>query len=129
MKFLKVFGLFLLIHVAAWAGTHFYLTQQTTEVLVVVDTSYNLKPQFSAMEDWINKFEANTRYKTIVVGTDKALLGKLSDIKAKSAIFRTAFGRMTEADLARYNESKAVEKILLSDGTIQPSGWKVVKFP
>ncbi|MEN9434297.1 MAG: hypothetical protein RLZZ422_1886 [Pseudomonadota bacterium] len=129
MKFLKVFSLFIILQAAAWAGTHFYLKQHAEEVLVIVDTSFALKPQFSAMEDWINQFEAKTRYKTIVVGTDKALLGKLTDIKAKSSIFRTAFGRMTEADLNRYNESKAVEKILLSDGSIHPSGWKVIKFP
>lgn len=129
MKFIKIFSVFLLLNIAAWVGTHYYLSLNRAEILVVVDTSFGLKPQFSAMEDWIKNLEGNTRYKRITIGTDKALLGDLSTIKAKSSIFRTAFGRMSETDLSRYSNSTAVQKILLSDGSIQPSGWKVIKFP
>ena len=37
MKGLKIFGLFLVLHVAAWAGTHVYLSQHQPDVLIVVD--------------------------------------------------------------------------------------------
>ena len=129
MKFIQIFSVFVLLNLAAWIGTHYYLSKNKAEILVVVDTSFALKPQFSAMEDWIKHLETNTRYKRITMGTDKALLGDLSTIKAKSSIFRTAFGRMSETDLGRYSNSTASQKILLSDGSIQPNGWKVVKFP
>lgn len=129
MKGLKIFGLFFVLHVAAWAGTHVYLSQHQPDVLIVVDTSYALKPQFAAMERWITARETSTRYKKIVVGTDKALLGELASLKSREAIFRTAFGRMSEDNLQRYAQTSAVEKILLSDGTINPAGWTVVKFP
>jgi hypothetical protein len=36
---------------------------------------------------------------------------------------------MSEDNLQRYAQTSAVEKILLSDGTINPPGWTVVKFP
>ncbi|UOG93580.1 MAG: hypothetical protein L3K52_07580 [Candidatus Thiothrix sulfatifontis] len=129
MKGLKIFGLFLVLHAAAWAGTHVYLSQHQPDVLIVVDTSYALKSQFAAMERWIAAREANTRYKKIVVGTDKALLGELASLKSREAIFRTAFGRMSEENLQRYASTPAVEKILLSDGSIKPEGWTVVTFP
>lgn len=128
MKLLKVFALFIVLHIVAWAGTHTYLSKQQPDVLVVVDTSYALKPHFGAMEEWINHLQVSTRYKRIVVGTDKALLGDLQSIPSKSVIFRSAFGRMSVDNLKRYEETPAVEKILLSDGSIQPAGWKVVTF-
>lgn len=129
MKVLKVFALFLVLHVAAWAGTHVYLSQHQPQVLVVVDTSYAMKPQFGAMEAWIDKLQASARYQHIVVGTDKAMLGDLDSIQSKANIFRTVFGRMTVENLQRYESVAASEKILLSDGSIRPAGWKVVVFP
>ncbi|SEA85489.1 MAG: hypothetical protein QJT81_05525 [Candidatus Thiothrix putei] len=129
MKRLTVFGLFLVLHLAAWAGTHVYLKQHQPDILVVVDTSYALKPQFAAMERWIAHREANTRYQRIIVGTDKALLGELATLKSRDAIFRTAFGRMSADNLQRYEATIAREKILLSDGSIRPQGWTVVTFP
>jgi len=128
MKLIKVFALFLLLHGAAWAGAHWYLSQNKPEVLLVVDTSYSMKPKFTEMREWIENFEAGSRYKTVIVGTDKALLGKLADLKSPSVIFRTSFGRMAETSLQRYADSPAKEKILLSDGTIDPEGWKLVTF-
>ena len=128
MKLLKVFALFLLLHGASWAGAHWYLGQNKPEVLVVVDTSYAMKTKFNEVGDWIDSFASSSRYKTVVVGTDKALLGEFSTLKSRSVIFRTAFGRMTEASLARYAKHSASEKVLLSDGSIKPDGWKVVSF-
>jgi len=80
------------------------------------------------MRDWIASFESSSRYKTVIVGTDKALLGNLAELKSHSVIFRTAFGRMTETNLQRYSSSNNKEKILLSDGSLTPDGWKLVIF-
>ena len=128
MKLVKIFSLFLVLHIVAWSGAHWYLSQNKPEVLLVVDTSYSMKPKFSEMRDWIASFESSSRYKTVIVGTDKALLGNLAELKSHSVIFRTAFGRMTETNLQRYSSSKNKEKILLSDGSLTPDGWKLVIF-
>ena len=128
MKLIKVFALFIVLHLAAWAGAHWYLDQNRSEVLLVVDTSFSMKPKFPEMTDWINSYENSARYKTVTVGTDKAELGVLSELKSNSVIFRTSFGRMTEESLDQYRGSQAKEKILLSDGSITPEGWKVVSF-
>jgi hypothetical protein len=128
LKALKVFALFIALHAAAWSGTHVYLSQHQPTVVVVVDTSYALKSQFAAMETWIDHLQANSRYQHIVIGTDKALLGDLDSIPTKTTIFRTAFGRMSADNLNRYAQMPASEKILLSDGSIRPDGWKVVTF-
>jgi hypothetical protein len=129
VKALKIFGLFIVLHAVAWAGTHVYLQQHQPDVLVIVDTSYALKPQFPAMESWINNLQASTRYKNIIIGTDKAMLGELDTIPSKATIFRTVFGRMSADNLKRYEQVQASEKILLSDGSIRPAGWKVISFP
>ncbi|HPY41244.1 MAG TPA: hypothetical protein PLM98_12055 [Thiolinea sp.] len=128
MKLIKVFALFLLIHAVAWAGAHVYQNQHRETVLVVADTSYAMKPQFPAMQEWIDNYEAKARYKDIQVGTDKAMLGNLADLKSKNVIFRTSFGSMTAESLARYDSVAASKKILLSDGKVQAKGWEVVKF-
>lgn len=128
MKFIKVFALFLLIHAAAWAGAHVYQNQHRELVLIVADTSYAMKPKFPAMQDWIEAYEAKARYKDIQVGTDKAMLGSLADLKSKNIIFRTSFGSMTAENLARYDSIVASKKILLSDGKVQANGWEVVRF-
>ncbi|MFZ1345116.1 hypothetical protein [Thiothrix eikelboomii] len=128
MKFIKVFALFFLIHAAAWAGAHVYQNQHRELVLIVADTSYAMKPKFPAMQDWIENYETKARYKDIQIGTDKALLGNLADLKSKTVIFRTSFGSMTAESLARYQTIPASQKILLSDGKVQAQGWEVVKF-
>lgn len=128
MKLIKVFTLFFVLHAAGWAAAHVYLGQHPQQVLLVVDTSYSMKPQFTAIDEWINDFAAGSRYQSIIVGTDKAMLGKLDELTSRSVIFRTAFGRMTEGSLDRYHGIEAEEKILLSDGAIKPEGWTVVSF-
>ena len=115
MKLLKVFSLFIALHIAGWGVAHWYFSSHQTQVLVVVDTSYSMKPKFADMDDWISDFKASSRYQTVVVGTDKAMLGELEALKSQSVIFRTAFGRMTEDSLNRYTGSLAKQKILLSD--------------
>lgn len=120
--------MFFIFHAAAWAGAHVYQTQHRETVLVVADTSYAMKPKFPAMQEWIENYAAKARYKDIQVGTDKAMLGNLADLKSKNVIFRTSFGSMTTESLAHYDGTTASKKILLSDGKIQASGWEVVKF-
>lgn len=128
MKVIKVFALFSILHIAAWGVAHWYLSQHKPEVLLVVDTSYSMKPNFTEMQKWIADFDTSSRYTSVTVGTDKALLGKLDELKSHSMIFRTAFGRMTATNLARYTTSKAKQKILLSDGTFEPEGWELIVF-
>ena len=128
MKWLKVFVLFGLLHIAGWAGAHVYMNQNPQQVLVVVDTSFSMKPKFPAIQDWIDEMEASARYQVVTVGTDKAMLGKLADLKSRSVIFRTAFGRMAAENLDRYRGVAVDEKILLSDGKVRPEGWTVVVF-
>lgn len=128
MKVIKVFALFILIQALAWAGAHVYQNQHRETVLIVADTSYAMKPKFPAMQDWIENYETQARYKNLLIGTDKAMLGNLADLKSKTVIFRTSFGSMTAESLARYTELPAKQKILLSDGKIQPDGWEVIKF-
>jgi hypothetical protein len=128
MKTLKLFSIFILLHAIAWGATHAYLSNNTTEILLVVDTSYAMKPKFSEMKQWIIDLENKSHYKKITIGTDKAQLGSLAQLKSKDIIFRTAFGRMNSENLNRYTGTNAKEKILLSDGAIQPDGWNVVRF-
>ncbi|MEZ5476896.1 MAG: hypothetical protein R3E95_05255 [Thiolinea sp.] len=128
MKILKVFALFVLLHAAGWAGAHVWMSGHPTQVLVVVDTSYAMKPKFPAVEAWIQDYAAGARYQTIRVGTDKAMLGPLDELKSYSVIFRTAFGRMETDNLQRYQGVQASQKILLSDGSVQPDGWQVISF-
>ncbi|OQX02800.1 MAG: hypothetical protein BWK73_41485 [Thiothrix lacustris] len=129
MKGLMVFGLFAMLHGATWAATHTYLSHNPPQLLVVVDTSYALKPQFGAMQTWLEQYQARSRYTRILLGTDKVLLGDLVDLKDKEAVFRTAFGRMTADNLQHYATLSVSEKILLSDGSFQPDGWEIVAFP
>jgi hypothetical protein len=128
VKLIKVFAVFFILHAAGWAAAHVYLNQNPKQVLLVVDTSYSMKPKFTEIEEWIDDFAGAARYQTIRVGTDKAMLGKLDELKSRSVIFRTAFGRMTEGSLEQYHGIPAKEKILLSDGAIKPEGWTVVAF-
>lgn len=80
------------------------------------------------MQSWLTDFEASGRYQTITVGTDKAEIGKLDEIKSKESIFRTVYGRMTLESLQRYQGFEGSERILLSDGSVRPSGWTLIEF-
>jgi hypothetical protein len=128
MKWLKVFSVFIVLHVLLWAGAHTYRTLNPTVVLVGVDTSFSLKPQFPAMQAWIEAYEAEARYESISVVTDKSAIGPLSDISSRQSIFRTAFGRSSAADFETYNAIDADRKVLLSDGSFDLNGWDTVTF-
>lgn len=129
MKFLKIFGLLIVFHILVWFGAHLYFSANKTEVLLVVDTSFSMKPNFPEVQQWITTYEAQDRYKNISVGTDKAALGSLAELKSKAVIFRTSFGKLNADNLTRlYSHIKADQKILLSDGSLNPDGWEVVSF-
>ena len=128
MKLLKVFGLFVILHGAAWAAAHVYLDRNQRTVLVVVDTSYAMKEKFINVDKWLTSLKSGSRYEKVVIGTDKAMIGDLADIKSHSMIYRTAFGRMDERSLDRYTTADVDERILLSDGAVKPKGWKVIEF-
>lgn len=127
MKYIKVFSFFILVHAAAWGGIHSYLDQNKETILIVVDTSHSMKPKFAEIQQWIEDFEINARYKSIFIGTDKAMLGKLDELRRKEEIFRTAFGNLKENSLKKYINQEG-RKILLSDGSLTPEEWEVVSF-
>ena len=124
-----MFAGFALIHLLAWGATHIWLTTRPPTVLVVADTSFALKPQFAAMQRWIEDYESTGRYRKVLIGTDKALLGNLADIRSHESIFRTAFGRSNADDLRQFETVDARERIFLSDGSIESDGWTLVRFP
>ncbi|MFK7892259.1 MAG: hypothetical protein AB8B63_15685 [Granulosicoccus sp.] len=128
MNKLKVFSVFLLMHVLAWAAAHWYLSSNPERVLVVVDTSYAMQEKFPQMQSWIESYEASSRYREVIIGTDKARIGPLAELRSKSVIFRTVFGRMNEDSLKRYAAADVSEKILLSDGSVRPGEWTIVVF-
>ncbi len=127
-KWLSVFAAFAMIHIAGWVGADRYLTASPSQVLVVVDTSYSMKPHFPKMEKWLKNHVSSARYEKLIVGTDKATLGEFRKLKSSSVIFRTAFGRMNADTLRKYEQTPAQKKILLSDGSIEPDGWEVIEF-
>jgi len=129
MKWLRVFSVFVLLHGAAWAGTHFWLRQHPKTELIVVDTSFSLKPEFADMLRWIDNHADNTRYRKLVVATDKAMIGPLEDIRDRQSIFRTAFGHSSAGDLLKYAQVNADRRYWLSDDSFSPEGWTVITFP
>ena len=88
-----------MLHLLAWAASHFYMEQNKREVLLVVDTSYSMKAKFGQVRRWLDDFEQDARYKKIVVGTDKAFLGALADLESREVVFRTAFGKLNADNL------------------------------
>jgi len=129
MKWVKVFSVFLLLNVVTWIGAHWYKNQRPEQVLVVADTSFALKSEYPSMQRWIQSYADDGRYREIVVGTDKALIGPLADIKSVDSVFRVSFGRSNADSLKRYDSAHYDERIFLSDGSFQPSGWTLVEFP
>ncbi|OED43852.1 hypothetical protein AB833_02855 [Chromatiales bacterium (ex Bugula neritina AB1)] len=129
MKHVKIFGALLVLHLLVWTGSHFYFQQNKSAILVVVDTSYSMKQNFPAVKKWIEDFESIDRYKTIHIGTDKAFLGELAELKSKDIIFRTSFGKLDSDNLTRiYSQIKSDLRYLLSDGSLEPPEWQVISF-
>jgi len=129
MKYAKIFAIFVMLHLAAWIGTHVYASNSNNHVLIVVDTSFSMKTKFPKIRQWIDDYESQNRYKKILIGTDKAMLGEITQLPSKDVIFRKSFGKLQESNLKRhYGGEKVKQKILLSDGSIQPSDWETVEF-
>lgn len=129
MKWFKVFSVFLVLHAIGWIGAHLYKKDRPEHVLVVADTSFALKPEYPAMQRWIENYASDNRYRNIIVGTDKALIGPLDTIPSVDSLFRVSFGRSNAESLKRYSSEKADARLFLSDGTFEPSGWTLVTFP
>ena len=89
MKWLKVLTPMLALHLIVWIASHTYFSSNEKEILLVVDTSYSMKAKSNKVIDWIDDYEDSYRYKKITIGTDKAILGTLSDLNSKDVIFRT----------------------------------------
>ena len=102
MKRLIAFAAFALLHVLGWVGTHAWLTANPKTALVVADTSFSMKDEFPAMRRWIDEHVDGLRYTRVLVGTDKALIGPLDELRSTEAIFRTSFGRSDAESLKRY---------------------------
>jgi len=129
MKYLKIFSLFAVLHVVAWGVAHLYIQNNNKPVLIVVDTSFAMKTKFPSVQQWIKDYAEQNRYKKIIVGTDKVMLGELDQLQSMNVIFRTSFGKLQQSNLSKnYSQVDASEKILLSDGVLDPSGWKTVEF-
>lgn len=129
MKILKIFSALILVQVILWAAAHFYFSANKSVSLVVADTSYSMKENFPKVKRWIESYESGSRYSTILIGTDKASLGRLDELQSKEVIFRTAFGKLNNENLTRlYSHVAADNRLLLSDGSLQPEGWDVIEF-
>lgn len=128
MKVFKVFSVFVLLHIGAWVATHLWFEANPKTVLIVADTSFSAKANFPAMRRWIDDYAASTRYAQIIVGTDKALIGPLEELRSSESIFRTAFGRSGLDSLKRYVAVDADTRILLYDGSFEAPGWQAVSF-
>lgn len=128
MKWLKVFSVFVVLHLVLWVGAHVYRSMNPTTVTLGVDTSFTLKPSFPAMQAWIEDYETNARYERITVVTDKSVIGPLDSITSRQSIFRTAFGRSSSDDFQVYQSTPSDKRILLSDGSFVIQGWDLVSF-
>ena len=88
-----------------------------------------MKEKSGRVLQWIDQYEVSDRYKSVTIGTDKALLGKLTDLSSKDVIFRTSFGKLTNDNLLRlYSNIDADTRILLSDGSLRPQDWELITF-
>jgi len=128
VRILIAFSVFLLLHVIGWFAVHAWMKSNPKEIVVVVDTSYSMKSQFNNMQKWLSDYAASGRYSSVVVGTDKEILGDYETLRSSDVIFRTAFGKFSKDPLSKYGNIKSDKRILLSDGVVQPKGWQVVEF-
>ena len=80
MKTMKIFSALILVQLLLWGAAHFYLTANKPISLIVADTSYSMKENFPQVKRWIENYESNSRYSTILIGTDKASLGRLDEL-------------------------------------------------
>jgi hypothetical protein len=128
VKWVKVFSVFVGLHVLAWVGTHVWLSINPRVNVVIADTSFSMRPHFSAMQTWIEDYADDVRYTRVVVGTDRAIIGPLDELRSTDDIFRTSFGRSSPEALAALRDSSADEHIVLTDGSLSASGWTAVRF-
>ena len=128
MKWLKIFAVFAILHAVGWIGSHVWMSMNPRVVVVIADTAYAMRPSFPAMREWIDDYAAKARYTRVLVGTDRAMLGPLEDLRSSEDIFRTSFGRSSLEALAPLRNAEADEHIVLTDGSLTARGWTQVTF-
>jgi len=128
MKWIKVFSVFVILHVLMWLGAHTYKSISPTKVLVGVDTSFAMTEQFPAMQQWIADYEREARYESITVVTDKEAIGEFSELSSLDTIFRSAFGLSDASNFEKYENQPHSKRFLLSDGRFVKQGWELVRF-
>lgn len=129
MAWLKSFAAFVLLQVVLWGGAHVYLTGAPKDVLLVVDTSYAMKPHFTDARTWIDDLADSSRYTRIEVGTEKAKLGDLEELSSRDNLFRTSFGKLSQENMLNlYKGNDATKKYLLTSEAISIDGWQVVSW-
>jgi hypothetical protein len=89
-------GITLVGHAGMWGGSHWYFSEHPRQILVVVDSSYDMRNHYVQLENWLADFSASRRYSRIQLGTDKLELGPLEDIKNLNVLTRSAFGRFNQ---------------------------------
>lgn len=128
MKWLKVFSVFVALHLIGWVSTHVWMSLNPRVNVVIADTSYAMRPHFPAMQAWIDDYAGTVRYTRVVVGTDRTIIGPLEDLRSADEVFRTSFGRSSPDALAALRDSTADEHIVLTDGSLTAPGWTEVRF-
>lgn len=122
---LKYLVFVIAVHVLAWGGTHWYLSGHPERILIVVDSSYEMRNQGPRVTEWVEKFSATRRYVQVHVGTDKADLGPLSELSSPAALTRSTFGRFdAQRVLTMYGHADFDEKIILSNQPLAMDGFE-----
>lgn len=128
MKWVKVFSVFVVLHLVLWVCSHAYKSVYPKDVLVGVDTSFTMTEHFPAMQQWITDYEKGSRYESITVVTDKEAIGEFNEISSLDTIFRSAFGRSDESNFQQYQNRTPNKRFLLSNGRFVMQGWELIKF-
>lgn len=128
MKWLKIFAVFSLLHALGWLGSHLWMSANPRTVVIIADTAYAMRPEFPAMRQWIDDYASTARYTEIIVGTDRAVIGPLDELRSTEELFRTSFGRSSADALRALYKPGADEHIVLTGGSLSASGWREVRF-
>lgn len=128
MKWLKIFAVFVLLHAVGWIGSHVWMSMNPRVVVIIADTAYAMRPAFPEMRQWIDDYADSARYTQVLIGTDRAMLGPLAELRSTDEVFRTSFGRSSPEALVGLRNADADEHIVLTDGSLAARGWTEVVF-
>lgn len=118
-------------HAIVWLGSHVWFSEHPRRILVVVDSSFEMRNHYGDIEKWLTDLDAKSRYAQIELGTDKLTMGKLDEVKSLSSLTRSAYGRFDDVrfDTLYGNLSGYSAKYLLSTQYHDKSGFEAVKLP